>query len=83
MHLEAEDRTAGRGRLKVAIRDGEVVIRGDRAGLESLARACLSIIGKHDPGGHYHFEWQMNNLLEGSDPMVVRVTLTPTKTFPD
>jgi len=63
-------RTA-RHRLQVTIDDGEVVIRGDRAGLELLASRCLGVIGKHDPGGHQHFQWQDGTLLEGSVEMVV------------
>lgn len=46
--------------------EGEIWIRGNKAGLEFLASCCLSIIGKTDPAGHIHLQWQMNNLSEGS-----------------
>ena len=60
-----------RHRLKVSIEDEEVVVRGDRAGLEMLSQACLSVIGKYNPGGHEHFEWQNDRLLGGSVPLLV------------
>ncbi len=50
---------------------GEIAIRGNRQGLEFLASVCLAVIGKHDPGGHVHLEWQMNNLLPGSVRTVI------------
>lgn len=54
-------------RLEVTMSsEDEVWIRGDKAGLEYLADWCHRIIGKSDPSGHIHFQWQMNNLLEGS-----------------
>jgi hypothetical protein len=65
-----QSRTKGH-RLQVTIDDGEVIVRGDKAGLELLAHRCLGVIGKHDPGGHQHFEWQDGTLLEGSVAMVV------------
>ena len=55
-------------KLKITYDDKkkEVTILGNAEGLEFLAGACLSIIGKTDPSGHIHLEWQMNTLLEGS-----------------
>ena len=44
----------------------EITILGNAQGLRFLAEACLAVIGKHDPSGHIHLQWQMNNLLEGS-----------------
>ena len=61
-------------RLKITLEDGEVVIRGDKGGLEYVANVCQRVIGKHDPSGHVHLEWHMNNLCEGSVPAVVQYT---------
>ncbi|MFA5144012.1 MAG: hypothetical protein WC522_07615 [Candidatus Omnitrophota bacterium] len=47
-------------------KSGEIWIRGNKSGLEFLASCCLAIIGKNDPSGHIHLQWQMNNLLPGS-----------------
>ena len=44
----------------------EITILGNVEGLEFLASSCLAVIGKADPSGHVHLQWQMNNLLPGS-----------------
>lgn len=62
---------SGRGRLKIFVRDDEVVIRGDDTGLSYLASVCSRIIGKQGPAAHDHLEWQTNDLLEGSNSVVV------------
>lgn len=36
----------------------EILIEGDRAGLEHLAATCLHIIGNTDPSGHIHYDPQ-------------------------
>ena len=59
----------GKGwKLKIAYdkTEDKILILGNAKGLEFLAGACLAIIGKTDPSGHIHLEWQMGNLLEGS-----------------
>jgi ribosomal protein S27AE len=55
-------------KLKITYDDKkkEIWIKGNKNGLEFLASCCLSIIGKIDPSGHIHLQWQMNNLMEGS-----------------
>lgn len=54
----------------------EITILGNAAGLEFLADTCLRIIGKTDPGGHMHLQWEMNNLLEGSTSTLVEFSDT-------
>jgi hypothetical protein len=44
----------------------EIWIRGDKRGLEFLADCCNRVIGKTNPSGHIHLQWQMNNLEKGS-----------------
>ena len=60
-------------RLKILYnkKEGEICIRGNKSGLEFLASCCLHIIGKNDPSGHIHLQWQMNNLEEGSTETVL------------
>ncbi|MDD5518961.1 MAG: hypothetical protein PHV98_06395 [Candidatus Omnitrophica bacterium] len=46
--------------------DGKILIIGNKEGLEYLATCCLSVIGKNDPSGHVHLQWQMSNVEKSS-----------------
>lgn len=56
---------------------GEVVILADVEGLKYLADAFQRVSGKSGPNGHFHFEWQFNNLVQGSNPMTVQYSADP------
>jgi len=60
-------------KLKVTFdpKEQRVTILGNAKGLEFFAGCCLAVIGKTDPSGHIHLEWQMNNLVQGSTPTLV------------
>ena len=66
-------------KLKVSYDDKEkeLWVRGNKEGLEFLANCCLGVIGKTDPSGHIHLEWQMNNLMEGSVPIRLEFSENP------
>jgi len=57
--------------------DSDISIVGNKDGLEFLASCCLHIIGKTDPSGHVHLQWQMNNLLEGSTETLLEYSDDP------
>jgi len=58
-------------------KDDRILLLGDKAGLEFLSNCCLSVIGKHDPSGHIHLEWQNNNLVEGSTETILEFSNDP------
>ena len=60
-----------RKRLKITRHNNEIQILGNKEGLEYLSKICLSVIGKTDPSGHWHFMPEMNNVSPGSEPTVI------------
>jgi len=58
-------------------KEGDILITGNKIGLEFLASCCLRIIGKNDPSGHIHLQWQMNNLIDGSTETVLEYSDHP------
>lgn len=63
--------------VKNADKKDEVVIQADAQGLKYLVDALQKISGKDGPGGHFHLEWQFNNLIKGSAPMTLQHTSNP------
>ena len=61
-------------KLKITRKDenGEILILGNRKGLEFLSDCCIRVIGKNDPSGHFHLMSQMNNAIEGSTPTIIK-----------
>lgn len=66
-------------KLKIIYNSGQdkIYISGNKEGLEFLADCCLSVIGKSDPAGHIHLEWQMNNLLAPSTETILEFSDKP------
>lgn len=61
-------------KLKISIDDNskELIIRGNKMGLEYLSECCLSVIGKEGtPADHYHLLEGFENLAAGSIPTIV------------
>ncbi|MEW6026591.1 MAG: hypothetical protein AB1599_04790 [Planctomycetota bacterium] len=60
-------------KLKIVLdkKSNEIVIMGNKNGLEYLANCCTRIIGKTDPSGHMHFMEGFENLAPDSIPAVV------------
>jgi len=52
----------------------EILIKGNKDGLEFLSDCCLRIIGKSDPSGHIHLMPEMNNLIKGSINVIIEYT---------
>lgn len=46
--------------------DNCIEIAGNKEGLEYISKICLKIIGKNDPGNHFHLTSRMENLQPGS-----------------
>lgn len=61
------------GRIKIRFDKDkkEILVMGDKKGLEFLASCCLSIIGRNTPAGHIHLMKDMNNLKKGSVNTVI------------
>ncbi len=57
--------------LSITKPEDEVVIQGNRAGLEFLADVCRKVIGKPDPSGHIHIRPEMGNASSGSIPIKI------------
>lgn len=49
----------------------EIIIRGDKAGLQFLAQCCLSVIGRKDASNHILIEPLMYNASRGSVPITI------------
>ena len=43
-----------------------IEIIGNEKGLKFIADACLKVIGKDEPGNHFHLMEKMENLKPGS-----------------
>ena len=68
-----------KARLKITYdeKQKEIVILGDKNGLEFLSDCCLRIIRKTDPSGHLHFMSEMNNVTKGSASMIIEYSDDP------
>jgi hypothetical protein len=55
--------------IEAAIDRGCVVIRGNVAGLRSLARHLLTLADPEVPSGHFHFD-ETNSLEDGSVALI-------------
>jgi len=60
--------------LSITKPEDEVIIQGNRAGLEFLADVCRKVIGKTDPSGHIHISPEMGNTSPGSIPIRIEFT---------
>ncbi len=60
-------------KLKIVLdkKTNEIVIMGDKRGLEYVSECCLNVIGKEDPSGHYHLMPQFENVTANSIPTVL------------
>ncbi|MFH1228484.1 MAG: hypothetical protein V1701_11370 [Planctomycetota bacterium] len=61
-------------KLKISIdkNSKELIIRGNKKGLEYLSGCCLSVIGKEGtPADHYHLMEGFENLAPSSIPTVI------------
>ena len=68
MNMEWVDGAA----ISVALRDGEVTLSANRAGLLSIARQ-LSALAEAAPGAHMHYD-AYNSLEEGSPALIIERT---------
>ena len=69
-HRSNSRRSKGGWKLQITLnkKKNEILILGDRAGLEYLAGCCLGVIGKTGANGHIMLDSLMYNLSSGSTP---------------
>lgn len=60
-------------KLKIVLdkKTNELIIIGDKQGLEYVSECCLNAIGHEDPSGHYHLIPEFENVTPDSVPTII------------